>query len=339
MTLKDIAQEAGVSIMTVSNVINGKHARVSQKTIEKVNQIVKKYNYVPNLTARSLTVRSSKIIAIIVPLRGTESHDEDNLFDDPYICNMLGVIEQQIRKNGYYPMIRSASEIADINKMLRTWNIDGALFLLPELDTIDDIIKANQQPMVFLDSRYHTPDILSVNCNDHKGLYMSTQYLISRGHTKIAFVAGYAGNPLLEARFGGYQAALADSGIALNPDYLIDEAVTYDGGILAGKRLAKMRSEVTAAVTTADICALGIMEGARQEGVRIPVDLSIVGFDNLAICNYTTPKLTTVSQNIPLKAYNAVKLLLEKIDTGKVENNSLIIDVEMIERQSVVSII
>lgn len=339
MTLKDIALEAGVSIMTVSNVINGKHERVSQKTIEKVNRLVDKYNYVPNSTARSLTAKSSKIIAVIVPLGHETGYDEVNLFDDPYICCLLGSIEQQLRKNGYYPMIRAASDIDDINMMLRTWNIDGALFLLPELDTIDDIVENNQQPMVFLDSRYHNPNILSVGCDDRMGLYLSTKYLISQGHTKIAFVSKHAGNPLLEERFGGYLDALKESNIPFREELDIQEYSNYNGGIKAGKRLAHFKSAVTAAVTTADICALGIMEGARQEGMRVPLDLSLIGFDNLSICNYSTPKLTTVNQNIKQKGYNAASLLLEKIKNGSVKKNTIIMDVEIVERQSVVSLL
>ena len=100
MTLKDIAEKAGVSMMTVSNVINGKHSRVSAATIEKVNSIIKEYNYVPNLSARSLTVKSSHIIGVIVPLDDKENNGTSvSYFDNPYVSSMIGVIERELRDN------------------------------------------------------------------------------------------------------------------------------------------------------------------------------------------------------------------------------------------------
>ena len=113
MTLKDIAEKAGVSMMTVSNVINGKHSRVSAATIEKVNTIIKEYNYVPNLSARSLTVKSSHIIGVIVPLDSEES--PVSYFDNPYVSSMIGVIERELRNNGYFVMIRSVQTQEDLS--------------------------------------------------------------------------------------------------------------------------------------------------------------------------------------------------------------------------------
>ena len=106
-----------------------------------------------------------------------------------------------------------------------------------------------------------------------------------------------------------------------------------EGGIQAGREIASNSSPVTAAVTTADICAIGIMEGARLGGYRIPVDLSVIGYDNLTLCQYTLPKLTSVSQNIPQKAKLATSLLLEKIRTGSVSSScQSALDVEIVER-------
>src|SRR5699024_9931541 len=112
------------------------------------------------------------------------------------------------------------------------------------------------------------------------------------------------------------------------------------GGISAGKKIASDKNGVTGVVTTADICAIGVMEGARLEGYRIPFDLSVVGYDNLKLCQYTTPKLTTVSQDVTNKAITASNLLIERIKTGTNSTpNHVITDVEIIERHSVVSIL
>lgn len=338
MTLKDIAQKAGVSMMTISNVINGKHERVSQNTIDKVNEIIKECHYVPNMTARSLTAKSSKIIGIIVSVSPKDS--DQNYFDNPYVSTMIGMIEPILKKHGYFAMIRSVEGVLDIQILLKNWNVDGILFLYPFLEQnfnqlIRRVFDETPLPMVIFDSYNKNPNIINISSNDTKGLYLSTKYLINHGHEKIAFVADYQNNPLLTARFEGYLKALKESNLALQEEYILTYPPSYDGGIKAGQKIASMENSVTAAVTTADICAIGIMEGARLGGLRIPTDLSVIGFDDLKLCNYTSPKLTTISQHISEKATQATNLLLEKIESGKITTSHLEMDVELVERQSV----
>lgn len=337
MTLKDIAEKAGVSMMTVSNVINGKHSRVSAATIEKVNAIIKEYNYVPNLSARSLTVKSSHIIGVIVPLADSES--SVSYFDNPYVSSMIGVIEKELRGNGYFVMIRAVQSQKDLSVLMRNWNVDGVIFLYPRLgdhseDSINNIAAETHLPVVLFDARTDNPEVINVYSDDRKGCYLSTRYLINQGHKKIAFVANYKDNPLLTDRFEGYRAAMEESGLGYNPDFIFSHSPSYEDGILAGKAIAASRLKITGLVTTADICAIGIMEGARLEGLRIPTDLSVVGYDNLAVATYTTPKLTTISQNVIKKAETAMELLLEKLRTGHVEQPHVKLDVELVERQS-----
>lgn len=337
MTLKDIAALAGVSTMTVSNVINGKHSRVSQKTIDTVNQIIKEYHYVPNQAARNLTAKSSKIVALIVPVSEDNSTlHGTSMFDDPYIGSMLGEIERTLREHGYYPMIRSATKQTDILTLFRTWNVDGAIFLYPSFDSIiDELVNHSSIPMVFLDSASTNEKVLNVKCNDKKGTLLSTRYLLAQGHKKIAFIADYKGNPLLEARFEGYKQALSENGIPISPSLIFEYSPTYESGIKAGTAIALSNEKITAAITTADICAIGIMEGARLGGMHIPGDLSIIGFDNILPCLYTTPKLTTISQHLHTKAKLAADLLVEKLTTGSVAQSQITVDVDLIERNSV----
>lgn len=338
MTLKDIADKAGVSMMTVSNVINGKHNRVSAKTIEKVNQIIKEYNYVPNMTARSLTNKTSNIIAVVVSAR-IPSDLNANMLENPYVSSMLGVIENELRRHGYYTMLRSITELEELDQLLRTWNIDGIIFLYPDFEK--NLIEFKQKtncPIAVFDSILETDEIINVCSDDEKGLYLSTKYIINHGHTHIAFVADYKGNPLLTNRLNGYRRALEESGIPFRPEYIFEYSPTYEGGIEAGKKIAGVSSYITAAVTTADICAAGLMEGARLGGLRIPIDLSVTGYDNLQICHFTSPKLTSISQDIHKKALTATQMLLEKIQTGTLSGPStLVMDVEVAERQSVIS--
>ena len=338
MTLKDIAEKAGVSMMTVSNVINGKHNRVSEKTIEKVNAIIQEYGYVPNLSARSLTNKTSNIIGVLI----TESqvNDEENYLENPYISTMIGTIERELRKNGYYTMVRAVSQPSDIMTLLKNWNVDGIIFLHPDFqDYLESFYAQSGCPLAVFDGTIPLPGLINVTSGDQKGLYLSTKYMINHSHSHIAFVADYEGNDILTKRFAGYRQALEESGIPFRPEYVFPYPPSYEGGIEAGKKIAGSRNEITAVVTTPDICAIGVMEGARLSGYRIPIDLSVIGFDNLKLCQYTVPKLTSISQNIPLKAKTAVDLLLEQIRTGSLSRPGHVqMEVEIVERQSVVSL-
>ena len=339
MTLKDIAALAGVSTMTVSNVINGKHQRVSQTTIDKVTAIIEQYHYVPNQTARNLIAKSSKIIALLVP---THNHFSElhafSTFDNPYVAAMLGEIELTLRENGYYPMIRSVVDETDILNLFQSWNIDGAIFLYPSFDhIIENLMSQVSIPMVLIDSSLESENILNVKCANEEGTYLSTNYLISKGHRHIAFVANYKNNNLLQNRFNGYLKALKLNGIPFDESLVFEISPSYTGGIEAGKLIAASTKTITAVVTTADICAIGIMEGAHLSGLHIPKDLSIVGFDDIFPSVYTTPKLTTISQNLKTKAGVAANLLIEKLTHGNVEKSQITIGVTLVARESVAS--
>ncbi len=336
VTLKDIAAEAGVSIMTVSNVINGNHSKVSKKTIEKIEKIIQKYNYVPNLTARSLTAKSSKIIGVIVPIKGSFN----NLFKDPYISELFGIIQNVVRENGYYLMVRSVKDVSDISALLKNWNMDGAIFLMPDYDNlIYSILKENKLPMVFLDSYSEIDNIISVGINDYKGGYIATRYLINNGHRKILFAGPCHKDdvpiPQIIKRLEGYKDALLESNIEFNENLIVDVEPNYEVGINLGRSICNKDFDVTAVFTTADIMGIGIIEGAKLNGKIVPNDLSVIGFDNLLPSVYVTPKLTTISQDIESKATKAVNLLIEYIENGSVSNNKITLDVELVERQSV----
>lgn len=338
MTLKDIAKKANVSTMTVSNVINGKHNRVSEKTIEKVNTIISECGYVPNLNARSLTNKVSNIIQIIIS--SDNANSDENYLENPYISSMLGTIERELRNNGYYTMISSISNNTDVTQMQKNWNMDGIIFLYPyKKEYLSKLLETSPCPIAVFDSDLQSNGIINVCSNDEKGGYLSTKYLINRGHKKIAFVADYKGNHVLTSRFNGYRRALNESGISLNEEFIYNYQPSYQGGISAGKKIVADKKGITAVVTTADICAIGVMEGAKLEGYRIPVDLSVMGYDNLSLCQYTTPKLASVSQNINEKALLATRLLIEKIKNCDISTNHVVTDVEIVERHSVVSIL
>lgn len=330
-TLKDIAAEAGVSIMTVSNVINGNYGRVSEKNIKKIKELVKKYNYAPNLSARSLSSKSSKIIVIFLP-------QEDpliNYFSNPYLGELFGEIEALVRKQGYFVLIRSLEEISSVSTILKNWNADGSIILThQDQSTVNMIIENSDCPVVFIDSYDSNSSALTVGINDSKGGYIAAKHLIFNGHKKIVFAGPYnESNDIVYHRYQGYRSALSEAGI--DSSNIITTNTTYEDGINVGRAIANKEYDATAVFATADILAIGIIEGAHRNGLIVPNDLSVVGFDNLQICSFVTPKLTTISQNVKQKAESAVDLLMKSIQDKTFRKQNVTLDVELKERQSV----
>lgn len=338
MTLKDIAKLAGVSPMTVSNVINGKTARVSPATMEKVNAIIEEYHYIPNLNARNLTNHNSNIVAVII----TDYSPDPNLqtLDNPYLSTMIGIIEQELRKRDYYTMICSSFDESDIVTLLKNWNPAGIMTLYPIFgEKSVEIANACSCPVVMFDNDIAPDNTIHITSDDKRGLYVSTKYLINKGHRRIAFVGAEKGSSVMYNRYLGYVKALEENNIPLDEKLVFHGSPTYEGGISAGRQIAALEEPVTGVVCCSDICAVGLMEGARLGGLRIPHDLSVIGYDNLSICNYTTPKLTSISQNVEDKAKKAIDLLIHAINHGIPEEvQNYCTSVEVVERQSVATL-
>jgi LacI family transcriptional regulator len=334
MNIKEIAEIAGVSKMTVSNVINHKDNKVSKDTIKKINGIIEKYNYIPNQSARTLSASNSKIIALLVP--HIQANETGNFFSDPYTSQMVGVIETQLRAKGYFAMIRSVTSIDDALSFINSWKIDGAIFILTNNKVKIESFKSKiHVPLIFMDAYSDNKNILSINIDDCKGCYLSTQHLIRNGHKNIAFVSPAINqSKVISSRYKGYCQALSENKIELNKDYLIESNVSYEGGNSAAISLSKNKN-LTAAITTADIIALGIIDKMRELNIIVPTDFSVIGFDNLTTSKYGYPKITTIDQHIDLKGMLAIDLLFDRIDKKNKINNNICIDVDLIERQSV----
>lgn len=332
MNLKDIAKIAGVSAVTVSNVINGNHNKVSQETVEKVQKIIEENHYRPNATARSLALKESKIIGVVIPnLR------EDEVFSQsPYNAQILASLEQYIRGQGYYLMIRCVNKCKEVIPIFSTWNVDGIIFFGAFKNEVEEIQPRLKVPAVFLDAYAEELPIANVGIDDYKGGYLATRYLLGKGHRQIAFAGPDVNSPgVIQERYRGYCDAYAEKGIELSPEHNFEVITVYDQGVEAGKKIAFSEVPFTAVVSMSDILAFGIMEGLRLSGLNVPDDISIVGFDNLPACHYSYPQLTTVSQNLEQKAFLAGEYLFQMIQNKEKLVVNEKVDVEIVERQSV----
>ena len=332
MKIKDIAQKAGVSTATVSNVINGNYHKVSQSTVEKVKKIIDEIGYSPSATARSLASKKSKIIGVVVSNIG----DADNFFSNPHYAHLLALLEKHIRDAGYYMMLRCVDRCKQIIPLFSSWNVDGMIFFGTVHADVEEVKNTIRVPAVFIDTYADDQHITNVGIDDFKGGYLSAKYLIEKGHREIAFAGPGIHNPgVTGQRYQGFLQACKEAGITLHEDHLFDTMSIYESGVETGRCVARSWISFTAVAAMSDIAAFGIMEGLRAEGKRVPEDVSVIGFDNLHECRYTYPKLTTISQNIEQKAAMVSQLLFCAIREEPVDTESITNDVSVMERQSV----
>lgn len=334
MTLKDIAREAGVSVMTVSNVINKNFTRVSDDTVKRVMSIIKKHNYVPNLYARSLSAKKSNIVAILIP-----SHDYQpiNMLEDPYNQQMIGNIELALRKSGYFVMLRSYSGAKEAISVFKHWNIAGAIMFYPLLSEPDmkTVLEAGV-PVVLIDRYYQNLKTYTVDLDDFSGGYLAGKFLISNGHRRLAYVCPYNKPSLVvKHRIMGFNSALKEIGLRLTSELFFNVHGTFESGMEAGKKIASLKEPPTAVATTIDRVAIGVMEGLRLRGIKVPEDISVVGFDNWPVLQYVNPKITTISQDFTLKSHEIAKMLTELMEGKIPPEHHITLGVDLIERQSV----
>ncbi|MBQ4264835.1 MAG: LacI family DNA-binding transcriptional regulator [Clostridia bacterium] len=334
ITLKEIAAEAGVSVMTVSNVINNKTSKVSPQTAQRVREIVEKHHYEPNMAARSLISKASRIIVMLLPLWHETA---DSLLLDPYVGQMAGFIETLLREKGYYVMLCSFKEADQALALMRTWQADGAILMMPHEDVITRrLVKRSSAPLVVIDRKYDDLTMHAVCLNDRKGGYISTKHLLQMGHREIGFAGPTIDqSSVIHDRYMGYCDAMAEYGIEPNPAWTFDAYFHQEGGEIIGGQLTDMAHRPTAMVCTEDLIACGIMKAYQAKGLRTPEDISVVGFDDTLPSRLISPAITTVKQDVYGKASNAVNMLMDVIEHPENEEHYVMLDVELIERESV----
>ena len=331
-TIKDIAKEAGVSYTTVSNVIHGRTDHVSPRTIETISRLIEQSGYAPNMSARSLVNNSSKVVGFINHLI---SGQRGGFVSDPFHSAFISSIEEVLRENGYYLMLRTVRDSDELLKFLHNWNLDGLFFTGLFEDPFFETLTRLNVPIVLIDSYIKHENIQNVGLEDYRGGYIATRYLLENGHRDIAFASPHIRQGgVVEARLRGYRTALAEFGVPFREDYIYEREFDTSSGISLGMELAEKKG-ITAIFATADILAAGIMAGLHQSGKRIPEDISIVGFDDINICRLLTPPLTTIHQNPAEKGRVAVDFMIKRLQGRPIAENEVILPVRLVKRGSV----
>lgn len=331
-TLKDVAQLAGVSTAAVSYALSGKRP-ISEETKRRIQAAVEQLDYVPDLNARGLSMRDSKLIGVVIPQ--TEPGDR-LMFQNSFYSEVLGSIEYYARQNGYHILISATDANESYLTLAMKRNLDGIIVIGMYPDEFYQEMKKTKIPIVLIDSYCNDHYYHNIRIDDAYGSYLAARYLLENGHREIAFFVGQLKESgVMKKRLLGYQQALQEFEVPYREEYVFEGQVDYESGITLANRLLQSQLPVTGIVAAADILAIGVMKGLYENGKKIPEDYSIVGFDDAEVSRYLTPGLTTIRQQISLKGQRAVELLLKHIEDPALPKQEEILPLQLVQRESV----
>ncbi len=331
-TLKDVAQFAGVTPATVSYALSGKRP-ISEETKARIMDAVEALDYVPDLNARGLSMRDSKLIGVVVPQ--TEPGDR-LMFQNSFYSEILGSIEYYARQRGYHILISATDANESYMTLARQRNLDGIIVIGMYPDEFYQQMKKTQIPIVLIDSYCNDHYYHNIRIDDAYGSYLATRYMLDCGHEHVAFFSGQLKeNGVMKKRLLGYRQALEEHALPFREEYVFEGQIDYAAGIRLAGELLDAHLPVTGIVAAADILAIGVIKGLFEVGKYVPSDYSVIGFDDLEIAQYLTPGLTTIHQEISRKGQKAVELLLGHIEDPTLPKQEEILQLSLVERGSV----
>ena len=330
--IKDIADRAGVSPTTVSNVIHGKTGRVSKATVEKINRILKEMEYVPSISARMLANNSSGLIGVAL---GFMKKGNASSFEDPFVSAMLGNLEYQIREHGYYMMLVARHEQDDIMQQALGWNFDGMIAMALKEKEIAELSERLGKPLVTID-QYLPPElgVRSITMDYRGGAYQMSQYLIGKGHKKFLFLSD-CDLGVDHYRWLGVRQAMEEAGIEDFESRHIVIPWNPEQREKAYEEMLPFFKKQTALFFSSDYYALEASNFLQNRGIKVPEEISIAGFDDVTYATLARPKLTTVHQMVDGKARRAVEVLMHLIQDEPVQKDIPPLPTTLVERESV----
>lgn len=306
VTIRDIAKKAGVHVSTVSRALNDS-SRVKYETKQYIKKVAKEMNYMPHELARGLAGKSTNTIGVIVPE-----------LINAFYAEIMNGIESSLEKKGYSIIFgKSDFKLEKEQKYIELFNrkkVDGIIVSSMTLDTLEKIetLDVNKVPFVLIDSCHTREDIDSINIDNEYGVYNAVDYLIKTGHKKIAFVGDQVTN---EDRLKGYKKALKDHDIQIDENLVKIGTERFEmGGYNSVRQMLESGNKPDSIFAVNDHMAIGTIKAITDKGLKIPQDISVIGFDDITISNYLELPLTTVVQPKLEIGELASKLILERIE-------------------------
>lgn len=328
-TMKDIARLAQVSTSTVSHVINGSRF-VSDEIREKVMRIVAELNYTPSAVARSLKVRETKTIGLLVTAT-----------NNPFFAEVMAGVEQYCQKNQYNLIIATTGGDAKrLQQNLQTLihkQVDGVLLMCGDSRFQADMELTVSLPLVVMDWWFTELNADKILDNSEHGGYLATKSMVDAGHQKIGIITGNLRKSVAKNRLQGYKKALSEANIVLNPDWIVESHFDFEGGIVGAQKLLSLSDRPTAIFCCSDTIAIGAYQAIQNQGLRIPQDISIMGYDDIELARYLFPSLSTISQPKAELGKLAVETLLQRIQEPNENYRTLVLEPACILRESVSS--
>ncbi len=328
-TINDVAKLAGVSKTTVSKILSGK-TNIRPSTLEKVNNAIMELNYVPNCFAQSMRTNKTKVIAILIPEQYNYGYLE-----------LLRSIEDVAIKNDYMTFVCSTGTNAEyeyqyIREAFRR-KVDGIIFfsyvhIEKNMKYLEKISK--DIPVVVMDNILEGEELTTIRTDGCELTRRMVNILIKNGRKRIAYIKAEKKFNATRERFQGYLLGLLDQGIDVCEDCIVTSDFTMEGGYLAAKRLMHLKNPPQAIMATTDIIAIGATNFLKEAGYEIPNQVAVVGFDNIELCTWVSPKLSTISQNQRLVGERSMHLLLERINDNSVAVSNILMQGEMVLRET-----
>lgn len=328
MTIAGIARLAGVSIATVSKVLN-RRSDVSQATREHVEEIIARYGYVRNRAARVLRKGASGLIDLVVPA-----------LDADYYFLVINGVEEALAEAQVQLVLSTTQWQAHRERQwlarLLDKSTDGVLLLLPHNSTAAIAnLRAHQIPFVIIDDRSETDaSVPSIGATNWAGGWTATEYLLSLGHRRIAMISGDPSLMATRTRVAAYSAALKAAGIPLDSDLLREGDYGSESGYRETQVLLALPDPPTAIFASNDLEAAGVYLALYEHGVPIPEQMSVIGFDNIFSAALATPPLTTINQPLKGMGKTAAHLLLRMIAGEQIEDTRIELATSLVVRQS-----
>lgn len=329
VTIKEVAKEAGVSLSTVSRVLHD-NPKITDKTKENVNRVIKKLGYHPNIMASSLAGKSTKTIGIVLP------NNSDELFKNTFFINAMRGISIYAQKRGYFLMYSFSKddeeEVQFIERYIQSGWVSGIVLLnAMENDKCISYLKSTNFPFVLIGTATDSDGVNWVDNDNVEAMFTVVNSLIKKGKRNIAFIGGSKKLRVTFDRFSGYKNALFASNIPRkNEIELFCDSFSEENGYNSMKRLLDI-GLIDAVVTTDDLFAFGVLNALKESSVN---NIMVTGFNNTPRSSYVTPTLTTVEINADELGENAARLLIDNLENMDQPTKGVTVDTVLLERDT-----